>query len=67
MTGMGDDGASGLLEMHSAGAHTVAQDEDTCVVFGMPKEAIRLGAAERVLPLRAIADEITAYGYSRDR
>jgi two-component system, chemotaxis family, protein-glutamate methylesterase/glutaminase len=55
MTGMGDDGAKGLLEMKQAGAKTVAQDEKTCVVFGMPKEAIKLGAADKVLPLDAIA------------
>jgi two-component system chemotaxis response regulator CheB len=58
MTGMGDDGARGLLEMRKAGAHTVAQDEETSVVFGMPKEAIARGAAMRVLPLEAIAGEI---------
>ena len=58
MTGMGDDGARGLLEMKKAGAHTVAQDEETSVVFGMPKEAIARGAAMRVLPLDAIAGEI---------
>jgi two-component system chemotaxis response regulator CheB len=51
MTGMGDDGAKGLQEMHEAGARTIAQDEDSCVVFGMPKEAIKLGAADEVLPL----------------
>ena len=56
MTGMGDDGARGLLEMRQAGAHTVAQDEASCVVFGMPKEAIKLGAAERVLALRQIPE-----------
>ena len=44
MTGMGDDGARGLLEMKEAGAHTIAQDEASCVVFGMPKEAIKLKA-----------------------
>ncbi|MBX9592801.1 MAG: hypothetical protein K2X46_00445, partial [Roseomonas sp.] len=54
MTGMGDDGARGLLEMRNAGAHTMAQDEESCVVFGMPKEAIALGAAERVVPLDRI-------------
>ncbi len=54
MTGMGDDGARGLREMRDAGAHTVAQDEATCVVFGMPKEAIRLEAAVRVIPLENI-------------
>lgn len=58
MTGMGADGAKGLLAMAEAGADTVAQDEESCVVFGMPKEAIKLGAARKVLPLDAIADEI---------
>jgi two-component system chemotaxis response regulator CheB len=58
MTGMGDDGARGLLEMHQAGARTIAQDEESCVVFGMPKEAIKLGAADRVVPLSAIPDLI---------
>ncbi|HUJ17001.1 MAG TPA: chemotaxis response regulator protein-glutamate methylesterase [Nitrospirota bacterium] len=52
MTGMGDDGARGMLEMKEAGAFTVAQDEDSCVVFGMPKKAIELGAVERVAPLK---------------
>jgi two-component system chemotaxis response regulator CheB len=51
MTGMGDDGARGLKEMRDAGAHTIAQDEASCVVFGMPREAIRLDAAERVISL----------------
>ncbi len=55
MTGMGDDGARGLLEMKQAGAYTIAQDEKSCVVFGMPNEAIKLGAAEKVLPLDQIA------------
>ncbi len=58
MTGMGDDGADGLLEMRKAGAATVAQDEATCVVFGMPKEAIERGAAVKIAPLGEIADEI---------
>jgi two-component system chemotaxis response regulator CheB len=58
MTGMGDDGAKGLLEMRQAGAATVAQNEESCVVFGMPKEAIALGAAERILPLDLLATEI---------
>ncbi len=58
MTGMGGDGARGLLQMHQAGARTVAQDEDTCVVFGMPKEAIKLGAVDRVLPVQSIPREI---------
>ena len=58
MTGMGDDGAAGLMEMRTAGAHTVAQDEESCVVFGMPKEAIKRGGVERVVPLNAIGREI---------
>ncbi|MBN9314795.1 MAG: chemotaxis response regulator protein-glutamate methylesterase [Devosia sp.] len=61
LTGMGDDGARGLLEMREAGAATLAQDEDSSVVFGMPKEAIALGAAQKVVGLRRIAHEITAY------
>ena len=55
MTGMGSDGAKGLLEMKEAGAFTIAQDEATCVVFGMPKAAIALGATHAVLPLEKIA------------
>ena len=58
MTGMGDDGARGLLEMMQAGAHTIAEDESSCVVFGMPKEAIKLGAACAVQPLDRLRDEI---------
>ena len=58
MTGMGDDGAAGLLEMRKAGAHTVAQDEDSCVVFGMPKEAIKRGGVEKTVPLNSIGREI---------
>ena len=58
LTGMGDDGAAGLLEMKLAGAHTMAQDEDTSVVFGMPKEAIARGAADEVLPLGRVAAAI---------
>lgn len=64
MTGMGDDGARGLREMFDAGAQTIAQDEASCVVFGMPKEAIRRGAAGRVLPLDAIGPAIEHYGRS---
>jgi two-component system chemotaxis response regulator CheB len=59
MTGMGDDGARGLLEMKLAGAATLAQDEESCVVFGMPKEAIKLGAADRVVSLRQIPELIS--------
>ena len=61
MTGMGNDGAYGLKEMRDAGARTLAQDEATCVVFGMPKEAIKLDAVDKVLPLQAIPKEILAY------
>ena len=62
MTGMGDDGAHGLLEMHQAGALTIAQDEATSVVFGMPKEAIALGGVDRVLPLDLLPAEIMRAG-----
>ncbi len=62
MTGMGDDGARGLNEMHQAGAKTVAQDEATCVVFGMPKEAIKFGGVDKIVPLEQLAREIIAYG-----
>jgi two-component system, chemotaxis family, protein-glutamate methylesterase/glutaminase len=55
MTGMGDDGAQGLLEMKEAGATNIAQDESTCVVFGMPKEAIKRGGVDQILPLSKIA------------
>jgi two-component system chemotaxis response regulator CheB len=58
MTGMGDDGAAGLLEMQKAGAHTIAQDEESCVVYGMPKEAVLRGAVDKSVPLAAIAREI---------
>ncbi len=59
-TGMGADGAKGLLQMREAGAHTIAQDEASCVVFGMPREAIKLGAAAEVLPLDEIAEALQA-------
>ncbi len=58
LTGMGADGAEGLLEMKQAGAKTIAQDEKTCVVFGMPKEAIKMGAVDKVVPLDRVAQEI---------
>jgi len=68
MTGMGDDGARGLKEMHDAGAYTLAQDEATCVVYGMPKEAVKLGAVDRSLPLQALAAAIlSGAGSSRPR
>jgi two-component system chemotaxis response regulator CheB len=62
MTGMGDDGAKGMLEMKEVGAATIAQDEESCVVFGMPKKAIELGAVDRVLPLSAIAGAVLREG-----
>jgi len=66
MTGMGDDGAGGLLEMREAGALTIAQNEATCIVFGMPREAIRRGAAKLVTPLDAIAATLMAWSASSD-
>ena len=60
LTGMGDDGARGMLELKQAGAVTIAQDEATCVVFGMPKEAIKLGAVDKVVPLQSVAGAILA-------
>lgn len=65
MTGMGDDGARGLKEMYDMGANTLGQDEDSCVVYGMPKEAVKLGAVNKELPLSRIAHEIIAYGSGR--
>jgi two-component system chemotaxis response regulator CheB len=58
LTGMGDDGADGLAELHKAGARTIAQDEASCVVFGMPKEAIARGGVDEVLPLPRIAPQV---------
>ncbi|MBX9936986.1 MAG: chemotaxis response regulator protein-glutamate methylesterase [Burkholderiaceae bacterium] len=60
MTGMGDDGAAGLLEMRKVGAQTLGQDERSCVVYGMPKEAVKRGAVMRAVPLESIAREIQA-------
>ena len=54
MTGMGADGAAGLLEMKQAGARTIAQNEESCVVFGMPKEAIKKGGVDKIVPLTDI-------------
>ncbi|RJG01193.1 protein-glutamate methylesterase/protein-glutamine glutaminase [Noviherbaspirillum sedimenti] len=65
MTGMGDDGAAGLLEMRKAGAHTIAQDEESCVVYGMPREAVKRGAVEKTVPLngigRVIVQQLSAF------
>jgi len=58
LTGMGKDGAAGMVEMHDAGSFTIAQDEASCVVFGMPREAIAAGAVDEVLPVTSIADRL---------
>lgn len=65
LTGMGDDGARGMLEMKQVGAFTIAQDEASCIVFGMPKEAIKFGAVEKVMPLDSIAGGILAWALAR--
>jgi len=62
MTGMGDDGARGMLEIREAGGHTIAQDERSCVVFGMPKEAIKLGAVQKVVSLEGIPEAVLKAG-----
>ena len=67
LTGMGNDGADGLLERRQAGAESIAQDEAGSVVFGMPKEAIRRGAAGRVHSLAAMAQAIVSFGKSARR
>jgi len=64
LTGMGNDGAKGLLALKEAGAHTIAQDEATCVVFGMPREAIRLNAAEAIIPLEKISAALIQFARS---
>ncbi len=61
LTGMGKDGALGMLEMREAGAYNFAQDENSCVVFGMPKEAIKVGAAHEIVPLNVMAERVLAY------
>jgi two-component system chemotaxis response regulator CheB len=58
LTGMGDDGATGMVELKESGAFTIAQDEATSVVFGMPNEAIKRGCVDKVLPLNRIAAEV---------
>lgn len=60
LTGMGADGAAGLLNMRKAGARTIAQDESSCVVFGMPMEAIKLGGAEKIVPLTQVTQTMIA-------
>jgi two-component system chemotaxis response regulator CheB len=64
LTGMGKDGAAGMLELRRAGAYTYAQDKDTCVVYGMPREAVAVGGVEAVLPLHAIAGAVLERLYS---
>jgi two-component system chemotaxis response regulator CheB len=66
MTGMGDDGARGLKEMREIGALTLGQDEKTCVVYGMPKEAVKMGSVMKEIPLEAIPAAIMDFGLSRD-
>jgi two-component system chemotaxis response regulator CheB len=63
MTGMGDDGARGMREMHDAGATTLAQDEASCVVFGMPKEALKHGGVSQAVDLKDIPERIMRYGH----
>ena len=62
LTGMGSDGSQGMLKLKQAGARTVAQDETSCVVFGMPREAIKLGGIDKVVPLQQVAGEILRCG-----
>ncbi len=61
LTGMGNDGATAMLNMHKAGAYNFAQDEASCVVFGMPREAIIIGAVDEVVPLDKMAERVLAY------
>jgi two-component system chemotaxis response regulator CheB len=61
MTGMGKDGAEGLLNMKESGARTIAQDEKSCVVFGMPKEAIKIGAADQILSLEELTKRVVGF------
>jgi two-component system chemotaxis response regulator CheB len=67
LTGMGADGAKGLLAMHEKGAYTLAQDEQTCVVFGMPREAVKLGAVDDVIPIQHIPRAILRFLHNRDK
>ncbi len=67
MTGMGRDGAAGMKQMHDRGAYTIAQDEQSCIVFGMPREAIALDAADAVLPLQALSSAVIEYVEKRQR
>jgi two-component system chemotaxis response regulator CheB len=60
LTGMGKDGAIGMLEMRQAGAYNLAQDEATCVVFGMPREAIAIGAVNEIVPIQQMTQRVLA-------
>ncbi|RAX58178.1 chemotaxis protein CheB [Helicobacter monodelphidis] len=62
LTGMGDDGSIGIKELYDNGAHTIAQDESSCIVFGMPKRAIAVGAIKEIVPLDNIAEKIIQFG-----
>jgi two-component system chemotaxis response regulator CheB len=67
LTGMGADGAAGMLKMRLAGAYNIAQDESTSVVYGMPREAVRRGAVDQVLPLHRIAGEVMRHAAAGPR
>jgi two-component system chemotaxis response regulator CheB len=67
LTGMGNDGARGMLAMKNEGAYNLAQDEASCVVYGMPKEAVALGAVDKILPLHALAPAILDAAFSPGR
>jgi two-component system chemotaxis response regulator CheB len=64
LTGMGKDGAIGMKKLRDQGAHTIAQNEQTCVVYGMPKEAVALGAAEKILPIEQITAQLLNFAKS---
>jgi two-component system chemotaxis response regulator CheB len=67
MTGMGDDGARGMLEIRESGGYTIAQDEASCVVFGMPREAIKRKAVQKVVPLNQLPAVVLTAGTEVDR
>jgi two-component system chemotaxis response regulator CheB len=67
LTGMGADGAKGLLAMHEKGAYTLAQDEETCVVFGMPREAVKLGAVDETVPIQHIPRAIVNFWHTQKK
>ena len=67
LTGMGDDGARGMHEMRDAGAPTIAQDEQTSVVWGMPGQAVKLGGVDKILPLENIPAQVLRFAEERSR